>query len=151
MDKLKKINVTYGDFERYKKLNRLTMIYHLDEIDEDAIEKLNIYYKRTDYPKDNNNDLVVTTDPNSGFYRANETTHNANYKDLSHTYNSKEQILQLPNTYKLYEYRTDEILAKLYSVKHWLEKYILGVNCYISDICGEGIVIERFKNQAYVT
>ena len=52
----------------------------------------------------------------------------------------------VPFTYKLFEYRTDEILAKLFAVKRWLEKYILGVNCYISDICGEFIVVERFKN-----
>jgi hypothetical protein len=44
-----------------------------------------------------------------------------------------------------------ELLAKLYSVKRWLEKYILGVNSYISDICAEGIIVERLKTQAYVT
>ncbi|MBQ5473408.1 MAG: hypothetical protein IIT65_01670 [Lachnospiraceae bacterium] len=61
------------------------------------------------------------------------------------------QYFQTPNTIPIYQYRTNEVLAKLYSVKEWLEKYILGVNCYISDICGEGLVIERLKTQAYVT
>lgn len=43
------------------------------------------------------------------------------------------------------------MLAKLYSVKQWLERYILGVNCYISDINGEGIVLERIKTVGYTT
>lgn len=39
----------------------------------------------------------------------------------------------------------------MYSVKKWLERYILGVNCYISDINGEGIILERMKTVGYVT
>lgn len=142
--KLKRIGVTFGDFERYKKLNRLTMIYHLNEIDDETGEEITLYTKRTDVGN------KTTTSPDSGLYKAiNPTSHYAEYGD---DFIKKEnQWLQLPITYKLYEYRTDEILAKLYSVKCWLEKYILGVNCYISDICGEGIILERLKSQAYVT
>lgn len=113
--KLKQFGIEFGEFERYKKLNRLSMIYHLNEIDDETGEYISYYTKH---------DGIVTRDT---------------------------QFLQLPTTYRLYEYRTDEILAKLFSVKQWLEKYILGVNCFITDICGEYIVLERVKTQAYVT
>lgn len=142
--KLKEYGVDFGEFERYKKLNRLTMIYHLNEIDEESGETLDVWTNRTDTGSN------VTTTPDNGLYKAiNPTTHQAVYGDTVTLKSS--QYMQLPVTYKIYEYRTDEILAKLYSVKAWLEKYILGVNCYITDICGEGVVVERFKNQAYVT
>lgn len=110
--KLKQYNVDFGEFERYRKLNRLTMVYHMDEFDELNTEETLLQY---------NND-----------------------KWSNVTYD-------IPQIKKIYEYRTDEILAKLYSVKIWLENHILGVNCYISDICGEGLVVSRMKSQAYVT
>ena len=144
--KLKETNVYFGDYERYKKLNRLTMVYHLNEIDEDTGEYLTVYYKRNDSGVDNG----VSTSPEQGLYKAiNPTTHAATYND---EYNDgQETYFQLPFTTRIYEYRTTELLAKLYSVKQWLERYIIGVNCYISDICGEGIIVERLKTQAYVT
>ena len=144
--KLKKIGVTYGEFERYKKINRLSMIYHLNEIDDETGEYLDMYTRRLDNPAKDN----PTTAPESGLYKA-------SYKDTHHqildssNFTQKHTYFQLPITKTIYEYRTDEILAKLFSVKQWLEKYILGVNCFISDICGEGIIVERLKNQAYVT
>lgn len=144
--KLKKIGVTYGEFERYKKINRLSMIYHLNEIDDETGEYLDMYTRRLDNPAKDN----PTTAPESGLYKA-------SYKDTHHqildssNFTQKKTYFQLPITKTIYEYRTDEILAKLFSVKQWLEKYILGVNCFISDICGEGIIVERLKNQAYVT
>lgn len=58
---------------------------------------------------------------------------------------------EIPEVDNIYEYRNDEILAKLYSVKKWLEDFITGVNCYISDINGERIVLERIKTVGYVT
>ena len=111
--KLKSINVNFGEFERYKKLNRLTMVYHIDQLDEDNTEE------------------TLSVIDSSG--------------------NSKPIVFDIPQIKKIYEYRTDEILAKLYSVKVWLENHILGANCYIADICGEGIVVDRVKTQAYVT
>ena len=144
--KLKKIGVTYGEFERYKKINRLSMIYHLNEIDDETGEYLDMYTRRLDNPAKDH----PTTAPESGLYKA-------SYKDTHHqildssNFTQKHTYFQLPITKTIYEYRTDEILAKLFSVKQWLEKYILGVNCFISDICGEGIIVERLKNQAYVT
>lgn len=151
--KLKKIGVTYGEFERYKKINRLSMIYHLNEIDDETGENITMYTRRLDNPAKDH----PTTAPESGLYKASYTTDVSSYKDTHHQdlstgfIEKQDVFFQLPITKPIYEYRTDEILAKLFSVKQWLEKYILGVNCYISDICGEGIIIERLKNQAYVT
>ena len=144
--KLKKIGVTYGEFERYKKINRLSMIYHLNEIDDETGEYLDMYTRRLDNPAKDH----PTTAPESGLYKTSyKDTH---YQILdSSNFTQKHTYFQLPITKTIYEYRTDEILAKLFSVKQWLEKYILGVNCFISDICGEGIIVERLKNQAYVT
>lgn len=141
--KLKRINVDFGEFEKYKKLNRLTMIYHLNEIEEIdgeyvpyKLEDVSAYRAKKSVQDDEGNNKQIFTwvnVPNQSM---------SSYKG---------QYFQLPNTVPVYLYRTDEILAKLYSVKEWLEKYILGVNCYISDICGEGIIIERLKTQAYAT
>lgn len=153
--KLKKIGVTYGEFERYKKINRLSMIYHLNEIDDETGEYLDMYTRRLDNPAKDN----PTTAPESGLYKASHDVliMDTSIKDTHHqildssNFTQKKTYFQLPITKTIYEYRTDEILAKLFSVKQWLEKYILGVNCFISDICGEGIIVERLKNQAYVT
>ena len=145
ISKLKKVNVNFGDFERFKKLNRLTMIYHLDEIDNDSGEYLDIYYKRKNVTPGS-----ATTTPEQGLYKVAQTTHYAEY-DTEFKDEPNLEYFDLPHTYKLYQYRSMELLAKLYSVKRWLEKYILGVNSYISDICAEGIIVERLKTQAYVT
>lgn len=128
--KLKRINVEYGEFERYKKLNRLCMIYHINDIDDISGEYMDVYSQ-------DKNDINLDTSLYNKFIPSDE--------------NKISEYKQLPKTFRIYEYRTDEILSKLYSVKAWLEQHILGVNCYISDICGEGIIIERLKSPAYVT
>lgn len=56
-----------------------------------------------------------------------------------------------PETENCYEYNLDEILIKLYSLKQWLEKNIIGVNARIIDLTGEGIYFERFQNFIYGT
>ena len=149
--KLKQTFVNFGDYERYKKLNRLTMIYHLNEINDTSGEYLDIYYKRKDVAVNNG----PTTAPESGLYKTiNPFMHFAEYDDefnVPYNYEAASTYFDLPFTTRIYECRTTELLAKLHSVKLWLEKYILGVNCYISDICGEGIIIERMKTQGYVT
>ena len=66
-----------------------------------------------------------------------------------HDYNY--QYDEIPAVDNIYEYRNDEVLVKLYSVKNWLEDYITGVNCYISDINGEYITLERIKTVGYMT
>jgi len=60
-------------------------------------------------------------------------------------------IYDIPTTEPIFTYSTEVVLAKLNSVKDWLEKHIIGVNAYIQEITGEGIYIHRFKNQTYVT
>lgn len=135
--KLKRINVTYGEFEKYKKLNRLTMIYHLNQIDEDGSEEL-LYWDSS-------------SNQRSGYKRQKDPSGDTSIYSWFRRNSEDKQYYKIPVTYPIYLYRTDEILAKLWSVKEWLERYILGVNCYISDICGEGIILERLKTQAYVT
>ena len=58
---------------------------------------------------------------------------------------------EIPSVKNIYEYRNDELLTKLYQVKLWIERYITGVGCYISDVNGESIVLERVKSQAWMT
>lgn len=113
---LKKYGINFGEYDRYTKLNRLSMIYHLQRIDEESEENLPMY---------DTNGLQVPQD----------------------IYDPED----IETVINLYEYRADEVLAKLFSVKQWLERYITGVNCYISDITGEYIVIERLKTLSYAT
>lgn len=42
-------------------------------------------------------------------------------------------------------------IAKILSLKNWLEKYAIGVNCHITDVGGEGLVFERYNLQKYGT
>jgi len=56
-----------------------------------------------------------------------------------------------PETEKCYSYTFDEVLVKLTALKEWLERYIIGVNCRIVDITGEGIYYQRFVNLIYNT
>lgn len=105
------------DFRRYNKINRLTMIYHLNQMEENIQETIDvsIYDASTDIWKSG----VLYTD--------------------------------VCRTEPIYIYRNTEMLAKLYAVKNWLEKYIIGVNAYISDITGEGVYINWMKTQGYTT
>ena len=56
-----------------------------------------------------------------------------------------------PETENCYEYNLNEILIKLYSLKQWLEKNIIGVNARIWDLTGEGVYLERYQNFIYGT
>ena len=56
-----------------------------------------------------------------------------------------------PLTEDCYQYNINEILIKLYALKQWLERWIIGVNARITDITGEGIYFERYKNFIYAT
>jgi hypothetical protein len=51
----------------------------------------------------------------------------------------------IPYADPIYTYRDVEIIAKLYSLKKWLETYIVGLNARIIDITGEGIVYVPYK------
>jgi hypothetical protein len=56
-----------------------------------------------------------------------------------------------PLTENCYSYSINEVFVKLLALKHWLEKNIIGVNCRIIDISGEGIYFERVQNLIYGT
>ena len=112
--KLKKAGLTLEDFLKYKKLNQLSLIYHLNQKDED--------YEIIKYK----------------------------YVDGTKTGTSK-KLIEIPTTINIYEYQTTEILAKLYSLKKWLEKYLIPANAYISDVTGEGVYFYRYKNLVYNT
>lgn len=55
----------------------------------------------------------------------------------------------VPSVVDVYNYKNADILVKLYSVREWLEKHIIGVNCQITDLTGEGIYFQRFKSVGY--
>ena len=260
---LKKYGVEYGEYDRYTKLNRLSMIYHFDMMSNESENQLradsttvNLYrfiigshsgnelgsedkYKYANYtldaPKDDTENVIIKmsslvcghfdVDPLydnvfvspvnqngeiclkliSGTFRnhlysvdsegVEEFVSFSEEDEMFITYNVKmnicsdlfvvkkseqiseneiidhsdqflrgiEETVEVPNNgiyynanditkvIPVYEYRCDEVLAKLYSVKHWIETFITGVNCYISDINGEGIVLERMKSVGYVT
>lgn len=50
-----------------------------------------------------------------------------------------------------YDYNVDEVILKLNSLKEWLERHILALNCRIIDITGEGVVYERVPFKIYGT
>lgn len=56
-----------------------------------------------------------------------------------------------PNTKDVYGYNNPDILVKLISLKQWLEKNIIGLNCRIVDIGGEGVYFERYRLTSYGT
>lgn len=117
-----KFHDEYGiDFEKYinyTKLNKLTMIYHLNEVSDD---EQYIEYKQH---------FII---------------------DGKDVYQTQYMYDFLPNVVPIYELRNDEILAKLFGVKEWLEAHVIGVGAYISDISGEGIYVGGIKTQTYPT
>lgn len=56
-----------------------------------------------------------------------------------------------PETENCYAYNLREVFIKLLGLKKWLEENIIGVNCRIIDITGEGIYFERVQNLIYAT
>ena len=56
-----------------------------------------------------------------------------------------------PSVITNYKNFNTERLAKILSLKDWLEKYAIGVNCHITDVGGEGLVFERYNLQKYGT
>lgn len=71
-------------------------------------------------------------------------------EDGNQKYEYLDDNVQIPITKSNYSaYNADEILIKLIGLKSWLEKYIIGLNCRIIEINGEGICVERYKNRIY--
>ena len=120
--KLAEYGVSIEDFRKYNKINKISMIYHLNEQDdehhEDILQHLCYYDAST-------KKIVVEGEFTKRY--------------------------DVPLTKPIYEYRSAEILAKLYAVKEWLEYNIIGVGAYISDITGEGLYFGWQKTQGYTT
>lgn len=116
--KLARYGVSMEDFMKWKKLDKLTLVYRINE-------------------EDSNEETV-----NGRF----------TYKDSSgNTHTESQRIFSIPELKNTYSYYTDEVLSKLIALKEWIEKYIIGVNCHIADITGEGLYINRIKETGYST
>lgn len=130
--KLADFGVSIEDFKAYNKINRLSMIYHLNEIDDSNYEYIDqrlVRFKKATY--DSNGNILDS----STFVKLDRYT----------------KLSEVPLTKPIYEYRNEETLAKLFGVKHWLETNVIGVNAYISDISGEGVYFGWQKSQTYAT
>ena len=147
---IKNILANYGvsleDFERYNKLNKLTMVYHINRIADEDEEPQELYYMERDAMN-----VLKNTGTLSMKYPVNTYNTHKVIRDGELQEDTYFDIYEIPTTEPMFIYSSDIVLAKLNSVKEWLEKYIIGVNAYIHEITGEGVYIHRFKNQAYVT
>ena len=76
----------------------------------------------------------------SMFYRINE--------ELTNECNDE---YGFPIAESVYGFDDPNIVPKLISLKNWLEKYVIGVNCRIIDVGGEGIFFERYHIDTYGT
>ena len=56
-----------------------------------------------------------------------------------------------PETENCYTYNLKEVFVKLLGLKKWLELNIIGINCRITDLTGEGVYFERVQNLIYET
>ena len=122
--KLKSAGVSYEDFLNYKKLNKLSMLYLLNVESEDY-------------------DIQNVTEKTF--------TYNSLGNLESSAYVQTKKRVSIPSIVKNYDYDNDLIVVKLHAVKRWLERYVIGINCNISDITGEGVYFARMKNLAYST
>jgi hypothetical protein len=75
---------------------------------------------------------------------------------LSMVYKINEELISsgfdqygFPETIKVHGYNDSEIVVKLIALKEWLEKYIIGLNCRIIDVGGEGVYFERVRLDSY--
>lgn len=123
--KLAYYGVSIEDFKNYSKINKLTMIYHINEIDEENTESIQ--------------SQLAQYNPETGEINV------LNPKNYHYAHND------VPITKINYTYRTTEILTKLYAVKLWLEQHIIGVGAYIADITGEYVTFGWQKTQGYQT
>lgn len=73
------------------------------------------------------------------------------YKINKEIANSPEDKYGFPLIENNYDFSHEDIIVKLVSLRDWLQKYIIGVNCRIIDVGGEGIYFERYFNGAYGT
>lgn len=121
-----KYGISKEDFIGYRKLNKLTMVYHM-------------------YDHEKKNDVDYASDGtrpkfNPGLNLRTNLTH----ENLGHFETIPEYFV-----YRYSKYDNDTMLSKLYMLKKWLERNILGANCHIVDVLGEGLVYETIDSHAY--
>lgn len=153
-DMLNQYGVSIEDFNNYSKMNKLTMVYHLNCIKENEITKPCDVYKIIPVTKDTDKTNVPT-----GFRLNSDQTAFISIDPIqayNNTYNQRNgkdvfQFAYEPVTEKIFKYTNSGVISKLWAVCKWLDKYILGVNSYIQDITGEGIIVSTFKTRGYVT
>lgn len=153
-DMLNQYGVSIEDFNNYSKMNKLTMVYHLNCIKENEITKPCDVYKIIPVTKDTDK----TNIPNGFRLNSDQTAFISidPVQAYTNTYNQRNgkdvfQFAYEPVTEKIFKYTNSGVISKLWAVCKWLDKYILGVNSYIQDITGEGIIVSTFKTRGYVT
>ena len=63
--------------------------------------------------------------------------------------NSVDDKYGFPEVENKYDFNHEDIVVKLIALRDWLQKYIIGLNCRIIDVGGEGIYFERYKLGTY--
>jgi hypothetical protein len=189
---LRSYGIEYGQYQRYSKLNRLSMVYHLQEITDYTEKQLPLYgyvfsvqgqkvcipstdtlvevkafaenpdafSERWDgvkcYVRENKGKFYIQYPTRTGEkakYLSKHSTLSAPDQTISigsamqcefgeyaprfvHGVDSDGQQItwedlteDIPAVRNIYEFRNDELLAKLYQVKQWLERYVTGVGC----------------------
>lgn len=153
-DMLSQYDVSIEDFNNYSKMNKLTMVYHLNCIKENKIDKPYDIYRVIPITEDTNKTNIP-----DGFRINRDQTAFVSINPIqayNNTYNQRHgkdvfQFAPEPVTEKIFKYTNSEVISKLWAVCKWLDKYILGVNSYIQDITAEGIIFSTFKTRGYVT
>lgn len=77
---------------------------------------------------------------------------------LSMMYKLNEKLFTIPEdkfgfpaVTEKYSFNNAELVAKLVALREWLQKYIVGLNCRIIEVSGEGVYFERYRNNTYGT
>lgn len=73
------------------------------------------------------------------------------YKLNEEIYSKPEDSFGFPTVETKYTFNNADLIAKLVSLREWLQKYIIGLNCRIIEVGGEGVYFERFRNNTYGT
>lgn len=73
------------------------------------------------------------------------------YKLNQEIVNSVDDTYGFPEIETKYDFEHKDIIIKLIALRDWLQKYIIGLNCRIIDVGGEGIYFERYKFANYAT
>ena len=120
------------------------------------------WYKRTGNIKNSSYvsyDMTYKSDINANIINnasMEERIHLKKLNWLSMIYKINEELKNIPEDEYGFPSVIDvsnepDIIVKLISLRDWLQKYIIGLNCRIIDIGGEGIYFERYKLGYYST